>query len=120
MNGHVVEGTWPKGSLKTGGGAPDDPMLEKRVATLEERIDRIEVKIDRIDEALRRIEAALKELASDSKELRKQVNELAVKLAAIEGQLRNVPTFLQLLLAVLSTWAAGTAIVFALLKATHP
>ena len=95
-------------------------MIEARVAALEERVGRIVIKLDRIDEALRRVEIALKEIASDNKDLRKGLSELAIKVASIEGQLKNIPTVLQLILALISTWSAGTAIVFALLKATHP
>jgi hypothetical protein len=73
-----------------------------------------------MDEALRRIEVALKELAADNKALRKDFSDLAAKVASIEGQIKNIPTVLQLFLALITTWSAGAAIVFALLKATRP
>jgi chromosome segregation ATPase len=95
-------------------------MLEQRVATLERAFERVGAKLDRVDEALRRIETALRDLASDNKEMRRQMSDLTIKVATIEGQLKNIPTTLQLFLALISTWAAGAAIVFALLKATHP
>jgi chromosome segregation ATPase len=112
---------WRGRKLETqGGGGSVGPTLDQRVSAVERRVERIESKIDRIDEALRRIESALKELASDSKELRKQLGDLSVRVASVEGQLKNLPTVLQLFLALITTWSAGAAIVFALLKAIHP
>jgi hypothetical protein len=107
---------------KSGGGGdgPEDPMLESRVTLLERSMERFGEKFDRMDEALRRIEIALKELAADSKALRKDFSDLAIKVASIEGQIKNIPTVLQLFLALITTWSAGAAIVFALLRANHP
>jgi hypothetical protein len=92
-------------------------MLEQRVAVLEHSFARIEAKVDRIDSALARLEPAIREIATEN---RKQFLDLTVRVASVEGHLKAMPTFLQLAVALISTWAAGTAIVFALLKATHP
>ena len=100
-------------SLGAGGpGGPDDPAFEKRIATLEARIDHISVKIDRIDAAALRIEPAMRDIAS-------KFADLNARVAGVEGHLKAMPTFIQLAVALISTWVAGTAVVFALLKATH-
>jgi septal ring factor EnvC (AmiA/AmiB activator) len=98
---------------KGGGSGPEDPMLEGRVAALETRLDQIEGKVDRIDAALQRLEPAIRDIGS-------KISDLNARVAGVEGHLRAMPTFIQLVVALISTWAAGTAIVFALLKAVHP
>ena len=98
---------------KKGGGGTEDPMLETRVAALEAKIGQIDSKIDRIESALQRLEPAIRDIAS-------KFSDLNARVAGVEGHLRAMPTFLQLAVALISTWAAGTAIVFALLKVTHP
>jgi hypothetical protein len=95
------------------GSGPEDPKLEERVGALETRFGQIESKVDRIDAALQRLEPAIGDIASRSADLN-------AKVAGVEGHLRAMPTFVQLVVALISTWAAGTAIVFALLKASHP
>jgi septal ring factor EnvC (AmiA/AmiB activator) len=97
---------------KGSGGGPEDPVLEQRVAAVEVRLDKLEVKIDRIDQALQRLEPAIRDVGL-------KFAELNARVAGVEGQLRAMPTFLQLVVALITTWSAGTAIVFALLKAIH-
>lgn len=75
-----------------GPGDPEDPMLEQRVARLEE------------------------ELRSLAKDQQKEFTDIKVKLAGIEGRLSAAPTILQLITVVVTTWSAGAAIVFALLR----
>ena len=82
-------------------------------AGLDERITALEV---RIEPAIRDIAVENRKLFAD---LADRIANVAIKVAGVEGQLRAVPTSLQLTVALISTWAAGTAIVFALLKATH-
>jgi hypothetical protein len=101
-------------SRKGGGGSgPEDPMLEGPVAALEARLGQIEAKVDRIDGALQRLEPAIRDIGS-------KFAELNAKVAGVEGHLRAMPTFIQLAVALISPWAARTAIVFALLKVSHP
>jgi uncharacterized protein YcaQ len=88
-------------------------MLEERVAALELRVGRIDTKADRIDGALLRLEPAIRDIAS-------RFAELNVRVAGVEGHLKAMPTFVQLAAMLITTWAAGSAIVFALLRATHP
>lgn len=83
-------------------------MMEAPVAAWETKI-----KIDRIDAALQRLEPAARDIAS-------KFSDLNARVAGVEGHLRAMPTFIQLTVALISTWAAGTSILFALLEATHP
>ena len=87
-------------------------MLEQRVASLEERLVKLDMKIDRIDEALRRIEPAIRDIGS-------KFSDFGARVAGVEGQMKAMPTFLQLAVALITTWSAGAAIVFALMKALH-
>jgi hypothetical protein len=86
-------------------------MSEQRVVALESGAGQIEAKIDRIDAALQRLEPAIRDIAT-------KFSDLNARVAGVEGHLRAMPTFVQLIVALISTWAAGTAIVFALLKVT--
>ena len=88
-------------------------MSEQGSAALEARLGQIEAKVDRIDAALQRLEPAIGDIAS-------KFAELNAKVAGVEGHLRATPPFIQLAVALISTSAAGTAIAFALLKASHP
>ena len=44
---------------------------------------------------------------------------MPARVASAEGHLKAMPTFIQLAAMLITTWAAGAAIVFALLKASH-
>jgi uncharacterized coiled-coil protein SlyX len=93
--------------------------FDKDVSALEVRLGHVETKIHLIDRLLQQIEPAIQEMAMEFGDLADKVSSLAIRVGRMEGQLRAVPAFLQLMVALISTWAAGTAIVFALLKATH-
>ena len=88
-------------------------MLDQRVGALETKLVQIDAKIDRIDAALLRLEPAIRDIAS-------RHAELNARVANAEGHLKAMPTFVQLAAMLITTWAAGAAIVFALLKASHP
>jgi hypothetical protein len=81
------------------GGGPEDPMIEHRVGRLEEDAKDIKASLRAIDGKL---------------------NSIEVSLAEIKGRVSQAPTWLQLIGAVLATWAAGAAIVFTLLRAVRP
>ncbi|MBX9908819.1 MAG: hypothetical protein K2Z25_08900 [Beijerinckiaceae bacterium] len=85
-------------------------MLE-RVIVLEEGQKRTNATLDKINERLIGIEAELKHLpkAADYASLKADV-------ARVDGKLSNIPTMWQLLTMVVSTWAAGAAIVFTILR----
>ncbi|MFM8701627.1 MAG: hypothetical protein ACKOC1_09560 [Hyphomicrobiales bacterium] len=71
-----------------GGSGPEDPMLEQRVARLE----------------------------ADVSEIKSSAKSIEVTLAEIKGKLSQLPTWLQLVAVVISTWMAGAGIVLALIK----
>jgi len=62
----------------------------------------------------------LEEDAKDIKSIDGKLNSIEVSLAEIKGRVSQSPTWLQLISAVLATWAAGAAIVFTLLRAVRP
>jgi hypothetical protein len=76
------------------GDGPEDPMLE-RVA---------------------RLEADVSEVKSLLREQGRDLTEIKVSIGRIEGQLKAAPTTVQLLAIVLTTWAAGAAILATLLR----
>ena len=82
-----------------GGGGPEDPMLEHRVSRLEDDAKDIKASLKAIDAKL---------------------NSIEVSVPKIEGKVSQSPTWLQLISAVLATWAADAAIVFTLLRAVRP
>jgi hypothetical protein len=94
-----------------GGGGPEDPMLDQRVAALEDGQKRSNAVLEKINERLIGIEAEIKHLpkAADYATLKADV-------ARFDGKLSNIPTMWQLLTMVVSTWAAGAAIVFTILR----
>jgi len=110
MTATIHKGPWQGGSS---GGGPEDPKLEERVSGLERDMVDLKNKIDNIDSALKRLEPAIREITTRN-------GDINARIASVEGQLKAMPTVLQLFLAIITTWAAGAAIVFALLKATHP
>ena len=93
-------------------------MLEQRVAALERDRRQIEAKIDRIDAAARAPGARYPRHWNGCAQTTWRFGRFAI--ATVEGQLRGLPTFLQLVVALITTWAAGAAIVLALIKASHP
>jgi hypothetical protein len=94
------------------GGGPEDLLLDQRVGAIETTLIQIGVKIDRIDAALLRLEPAIRDIAS-------RHADLNARVASSEGHLKAMPTFVQLAAMLITTWAAGAAIVFALLRASH-
>lgn len=98
---------------------PDDSgdgrMLERRVARLEHKAEQIDNRLSSMELILAEIRGQLSQMptALDYAALRADV-------ARIEGRLTNMPTTWQLFLAlvttIVTTWSAGAAIVFALLR----
>lgn len=85
-------------------------MLEQRVAGLEVDVRDIKAAVGRIEASAATMLAELRELKS------KDVADLRTKLSFVEGRLHGMPNTWQLLTIVLTTWAAGAAIVFTLLR----
>ena len=78
-----------------GGGGPNNPMLDARVA--------------RLEEDLRDVKASLKSIEG-------KLNVIGESVAEIKGRISQAPTWLQLLVALIATWGAGAAIVAALIR----
>jgi hypothetical protein len=72
---------------------------------------RLEETFSRIDQRLSNIEAELKYLPKAS-----DYASLKTDAAEIKGRLSGMVTSLQLFTAVITTWTAGAAIVFAVVK----
>ena len=83
-------------------------MLEQRVARLEQILERLEPKITEI-------------LLTGAKQ--SDLHKVHSDLAEVKGRISGMPTtwtlFAGLVTATITTWSAGAAIVFALVKATH-
>jgi uncharacterized coiled-coil protein SlyX len=83
-------------------------MLDQRVARLEATLERIEPKI-----------SELLLVGAKQTELHKvqlDLAELKGRVAGLESRLATVPSTTQLVLWLLTTWSAGAAIVFALIR----
>ncbi|SEG29302.1 hypothetical protein SAMN04488115_104169 [Bosea lathyri] len=80
--------------------------MEERVARLEKAFDRVDAKLDRIGTDLAEVKGKLSMLPD------------AKSFGALEGRVNALPTTWQITLALISTWAAGSAIVFALTRLT--
>ena len=77
-------------------------MLEQRVARLEEDVKEIR-------STLRSVETKLSSIAES-------VAEIKGRIGGIEMRLSAMPTTIQLVTLLLTTWAAGAAIVFTALR----
>jgi hypothetical protein len=78
-----------------GGGGPEGPMLEQRVA--------------RLEEDMREVKLTLKSIES-------KLGSIAENVAEIKGKVAQSPTWIQLLIALIATWGAGAAIAAALIR----
>lgn len=87
---------------------------------MEQRVGRLEQKVDRIEAILTRLEPRISEIVGEMRSLPKAADYASLKadIARIDGRLTNMPTMWQMLTMVISTWATGAAIVFALLRST--
>ena len=104
--------------------------MENRISKLEQAIIGIDAKLDRIapiEAQLSEIKVHLSQLpkAAEFGEMKGQLSQMpkASDLAAInkelgeiKGKLSNMPNTMTLLGMILSTWTAGAAIVFTLLR----
>ena len=106
-------------------------MLDQRVARLEAALERIEPKITELllvgakqadlhkvqldiadtNGRFARLEGILSQMPkqSDLAVLRSEIGE-------IRGRISNMPTWWMLIVAIITTWSAGAAIVFALIR----
>ena len=79
-------------------------MLEQRVSVLEEALSRIGQRLTGIE--------------SELKHLPKAADYASIKadIARIDGRMTNIPTTLQMLVMLITTWSVGVGIVFAVLR----
>ena len=96
------------GSAGAGGSGPEDPMLDQRVARLEATLERIEPKISEL------LLVGAKQ--TDLHKVQLDLAELKGRVAGLESRLATVPSTTQLVLWLLTTWGAGAAIVFTVIR----
>jgi hypothetical protein len=90
-------------------------MLEQRVAALEAGVEKIKVIIERLEPKITEI-LLTGAKAADLHKVQLDVAEMKGRLAGVEARLASVPTTTQLVLWLLTTWGAGAAIVFTIMK----
>ncbi len=73
-----------------------------------------------LGERVERLEGDVKDVKTSLKSIEAKLTSIEVSLAEIKGRLSQAPNWLQLIGAILATWAAGAAIVFTLLRAVKP
>jgi hypothetical protein len=93
-------------------------MLEQRVARLEDALKGIETALVEIRADLKHGAKAsdITGLRSDFGGLRGDYANLKADVAELRGRMSQMPTLLQLVVTVITTWSAGAAIVFTLLR----
>ena len=86
-------------------------MIEQRVSALEADMKDVKSSLSRLEVSVSKIDGTLSQMprATDYATLRADIAE-------VKGRLSNMPTFLQTLTMTISTWVAGAAIVFAIIK----
>jgi hypothetical protein len=86
-------------------------MLDQRVQALETDVKDVKQSLNRLEVAIARIEGVLTQMPkqSDLAVLRSEIGE-------IRGRISNMPTWWMLIVAIITTWSAGAAIVFALIR----
>jgi hypothetical protein len=98
-----------------GGDGPEGPMLEKRISTVETDIATIKSDIAVMKVGQRSIEDSLLEIKTELKLLPK-----AGEIGEIKGKLSLLPTTWQLVVILLTTWAAGMYFAIAIAKLGKP
>ncbi len=90
-------------------------MLEKRVEALEADVSKIKTILERLEPKITEILLTGAKQA-DLHKTQVDVAELKGRMSAVEARLSAVPTTIQLVLWLLTTWGAGAAIVFAIVR----
>jgi uncharacterized coiled-coil protein SlyX len=92
----------PGGMGGSAGSGPEDSMLEQRVARLEEDMKEVKSSLKGIQESLTQIAISIAKLDG--------------RMTGLEGRLQAIPSAWQLFVALITTWSAGAAIVFAMIR----
>ena len=86
---------------------------------LEERVARLEIKVDRIEQILEQLAPKITEiLLTGAKQT--DLYKMQFEIAEVKGSVSMLPTWWMLAVTLIATWSAGSGIVFALIKASHP
>jgi hypothetical protein len=116
---------FPGDNVPPGGRGPEGPSMEERVSKLEQAVASIDGKLSRlsaIEAHVAEIKSQLSQTAktTDVAEIKGQLAQMpkAVDFGRLERRLQQLPTTLQLVTVLITTWAAGAAIVFTLLRIT--
>jgi hypothetical protein len=101
---------FPSNDFRSGGNGdgPEGPMLDQRVTRLETDVSEIKISMRSVQDSLIRIETELKALPKSA------------EIGEIKGRIAMLPTTLQLVTLVISTWAAGAGIALALMRFGKP
>ena len=85
---------------------------------LEQRVGRLEEDMKDVKSILKVIEASILEIKTELKHVPKMNDHgsLKAEIAEIKSRVSQMPTVLQLVVTIITTWSAGAAIVFTLLR----
>ncbi len=72
------------------------------------------------EQRVARLEEDMKDVKSSLRAIEAKLGSIDVGVAEMRGRLAQSPTWVQLLGAILATWAAGAAIAYALVRAVQP
>lgn len=90
-------------------------MLEQRVAVLEMAVGKIKGILERLEPKISKILLTGAKQA-DLHKTQLDVAEMKGRLAGVESRLSTVPTTTHLVLWLITTWGAGAAIVFTIVR----
>lgn len=90
-------------------------MLEQRVVVLEAYVSKIKSILERLEPKITEIQiTGAKQVDLHKTQL--DLAEMKGRLGGVEARLASIPTTPQLVLWLLTTWGAGAAIVFAIVR----
>lgn len=90
-------------------------MLEQRVAVLEANVSKIKSILENLEPKITEIMiTGAKQV--DLHKIQLDVAEMKGRLGGVEARLASIPTTPQLVLWLLTTWGAGAAMVFAIVR----
>lgn len=101
-------------AARTSSGDPGDAMLEARVTRLEDDMREVKASLRTIELAVAEIKRLPK--ASDLAAMRSDFSSLRADVTELRGRVSQVPSLLQLVVTIITTWSAGAAMVFTLLR----
>lgn len=105
-----------------GGGGPEDPMLEQRVAALEEKVGRIDATLQRLEPKISEMVGELRQIpkVADYMTLRTDVAAVRERVAEMQGRLANMPTTWGLIAFVIGSCLASAGLAFTIARLLAP